>query len=350
MKDLQDKIRGSLIAGAAGDALGYAVEFMGYNYIVQKYGAEGITRYNLDREGVAEISDDTQMTLYTANGLLNAFDEYERTGVMHWPTEHIQQAYIEWYQTQMLDCGDIKNPTCWLSNVLEMFASRAPGNTCMGALKYLKLGKHVQNDSKGCGGIMRVAPIALYGAAHGKDPKAMAQIACEAAEMTHKHPLGWLPAGMMVYTLQKILTDSISDRDRLIEAWGEAWEVVRSFKGATDEAMDELSRGSNMATSLAHSGWNDEEAIRALGEGWTGEEAWYIALYCTMKYIDNPEQAIIAAVNHSGDSDSTGAICGNLIGAIHGYDALPTHFKQNLELHDVILKMADDLYEGKISK
>ena len=62
------------------------------------------------------------------------------------------------------------------------------------------------------------------------------------------------------------------------------------------------------------------------------------------KHLRNPEQAIIAAVNHSGDSDSTGAVTGNLVGALHGYDALPDHFKRNLELHDVILKMADGLY------
>ncbi|MCC8114405.1 MAG: ADP-ribosylglycohydrolase family protein [Bacteroidales bacterium] len=55
------------------------------------------------------------------------------------------------------------------------------------------------------------------------------------------------------------------------------------------------------------------------------------------------EDAVVAAVNHSGDSDSTGAITGNLMGAIHGYAATPEHYKQNLELHDVIIRMADEL-------
>ena len=67
-----DLVRGSLIGGAAGDALGYAVEFNSYRSIVSKYGTRGITEYELTN-GVAEISDDTQMTLFTANGMLMGF-------------------------------------------------------------------------------------------------------------------------------------------------------------------------------------------------------------------------------------------------------------------------------------
>lgn len=58
---------------------------------------------------------------------------------------------------------------------------------------------------------------------------------------------------------------------------------------------------------------------------------------------------MIAAVNHSGDSDSTGAVTGNILGAAVGYDALPQFFKDDLELRDLILHMADDLYRGEIT-
>ena len=63
------------------------------------------------------------------------------------------------------------------------------------------------------------------------------------------------------------------------------------------------------------------------------------------KYFDDIEQALIASVNHTGDSDSTGAVLGNILGAAVGYDALPQHFKDDLEMHDVILKVADQLFE-----
>lgn len=70
MKDL-DKYRGCLVGGAAGDALGYPVEFLTEQAILARYGQEGITGYEL-KNGTAEISDDTQMTLFTATGLLLA--------------------------------------------------------------------------------------------------------------------------------------------------------------------------------------------------------------------------------------------------------------------------------------
>lgn len=68
MKHL-DRYRGCLLGGAAGDALGYPVEFLSLTDIQEQYGPAGITSYTL-QNGVAQISDDTQMTLFTANGLL----------------------------------------------------------------------------------------------------------------------------------------------------------------------------------------------------------------------------------------------------------------------------------------
>lgn len=90
----------------------------------------------------------------------------------------------------------------------------------------------------------------------------------------------------------------------------------------------------------------DEFAIPSLGEGWTGDEALAIAIYCTLKHLDSFEDALAAAVNHDGDSDSTGAICGNLMGAIMGYDTIPQNFKQKLELRGLIVDIADDILKG----
>ena len=68
-----DKFRGCLIGGAAGDALGYAVEFKREDEIFSEYGKDGITEYDLILDDdVTEISDDTQMTLFTAEGMLLA--------------------------------------------------------------------------------------------------------------------------------------------------------------------------------------------------------------------------------------------------------------------------------------
>ena len=112
-----------------------------------------------------------------------------------------------------------------------------------------------------------------------------------------------------------------------------------------------------MAVTLAANDKSDADNIRMLGEGWTGEEAWAIALYCIVRHIDSIEDAIIAAVNHDGDSDSTGAVCGNIMGAIYGYEAMKRkrlfcpqgkELEQTLELSDIILTLADDLYTSCI--
>ena len=96
--------------------------------------------------------------------------------------------------------------------------------------------------------------------------------------------------------------------------------------------------------ALSKSGKDDVGAITELGEGWVAEETLAIAVYCSLKYADNFEKAIIASVNHSGDSDSTGSVTGNIMGAIHGYKSIPEKFISNLELKEVILEIADDLY------
>ena len=65
-----DRIRGCMIGGAAGDALGWPVEFKSERQIFNRYWPDGIKAYDLNRKGVAEITDDTQMAMFTANALL----------------------------------------------------------------------------------------------------------------------------------------------------------------------------------------------------------------------------------------------------------------------------------------
>ena len=102
MVKLKDKLRGSLIGGAIGDALGYPVEFINFGEIQKAYGEKGITRFDTspfwidksEHTGKALVSDDTQMTLFTANGIVNA----KQKGIPY--IEGIKRAYLEWLFTQ----------------------------------------------------------------------------------------------------------------------------------------------------------------------------------------------------------------------------------------------------------
>lgn len=357
----QDKIRGSLVGGAVGDALGYPVEFINsYENIQKRFGENGITRLDTSqwwtpdggKSGKAWISDDTQMTLFTACGLLNAKAQGKA------PKYAICEAYIEWLFTQT-GWKSMRFSDCWIGRVPEMNNRRAPGNTCMTALQTIAAGGEPHNDSKGCGGIMRTAPVALYGAvwrnkSEEETPegrisniKDVDMLAADAAEITHQHPLGWLPSALeahLIYRLVQNDNPTVADFKAYL---AEGYEMLESIYPAQMNYITELRALTDKALSLVDSPASDVENIEAIGEGWTGDEALAMAIYCTVKYFDNFEQAMIASVNHKGDSDSTGAVTGNILGAVVGYDAIPQHFKDTLELHDVILHVADDLWRGQ---
>ena len=353
MDTLQDRIRGSLIGGAAGDALGYPVEFINsFGKIQSRYGERGITRLDTRQHwlpedmqtGKAVISDDTQMTLFTANGILNA----KKQGIAM--KYGICLAYIEWYLTQIgKKSGKYKD--CWIANIPELNERRAPGNTCMTAFDAIYRGQEPVNNSKGDGGVMRVAPIPLYAAVNGRMTIEDAdRLAADSAEITHQHPLGYIPAAMDAHIIYRLATNGHPTRQDFIGYIHEASEAItKMFPKYPFDAkyMGELAE---KAVSWADNDRSDVENIEAIGGGWTGEEALAIALYCACRHFDNLEEALIAAVNHAGDSDSTGAITGNILGAAIGYEAIPKSFLDDLELHDVILHMADDLYRGKITE
>ncbi len=367
---VQDCIRGSLMAGAAGDALGYTVEFMSRNTILSKYGANGITEFKLNRNGKALISDDTQMTLFTANAILTS----QTVGERYYAggdclTSYIEKAYLDWYYTQTGKERELHDnyyyPT-WLRALPEMAHRRAPSNICLSACKSLLKGKEVRNKSKGCGGIMRVAPVGLLNAAaahlHGWSKKPLQKMAVTGAyiaNVTHKHPLGYLPAALLTVLVYKLVPLSVREiKDTIDDIIHDTINVLDDYTFVENENDKQtLKQISERAVRLAHSDTPDAVAIRELGEGWTGEKAWAIALYCSLRHIDSMRDAIIAAVNHDGDSDSTGSITGNIMGAIYGYEAIKAQnlfcpaghsFEETIELSEIILALADDLYTGCI--
>lgn len=348
----KNKVLGSLVGGAVGDALGYPVEFMTYNQIVQQYGQSGITRYELNHRGVAEISDDTQMTLFTANGLLVAFTHYVRCEYLDTrPSDFVRQSYIEWYQTQIGDIDHTKPHYNWIRDINQLHVRRAPGTTCMSALWALAQQSEVLNNSKGCGGIMRVAPIGLL-AASPADPhfnpyipfhKKYAKEAGNLAFLTHKHPLGYIPAAFLSLLIEQIVPNAFMSRDQLHDCCDTCISTMREIYPSHASEIDYIHQLLQTAWFLASSDNADFEAINQIGEGWVAEETLAIALYCVFKYPDNFEKAVVAAVNHSGDSDSTGAVTGNIMGALLGYELIPEYYKEHLELRWLIEEIATDL-------
>ena len=349
MKDiLIDKARGCLIGGAAGDALGYAVEFSSINSIINLYGKQGITEYALDSYAIARFSDDTQMTLFTAEGLLSAYQANSRPTLKD-INRHMKDAYLAWFATQT--SFQLPITSSWLTHVRGLWARRAPGNTCLSALSDINNGIPVHNDSKGCGAVMRIAPIGVFYAArnaeHATEDARLetARVAADSARITHLNDLSTLASVFTALVIFECMSIHVIDRLTFRSIIATAISgTMKAFPGS--RKSEKFVAIIQKAIDLAGSGKSDRDAIAELGEGWVAEETAAIAVYCVMRYIRDFNGCLVAAVNHDGDSDSTGAVAGNIIGAILGYSGIPEKYRNNLELHDLILSIADDLAGG----
>ncbi len=333
-------IQGSLIGGAAGDALGYEVEFMRDSEIQKRFGPEGITAYELTC-GKALFSDDTQMTLFTANGLLYGETYAALRGMAdNKAYAYIRNAYKDWLYTQ----DPYYRPdfiTSWLVSIPELHSRRAPGMTCMSALRSKKTAsiENPLNDSCGCGGVMRTAPVGLfYGYYDRTDPEDIVRYGAYAAAYTHGHPWGYIPAGMLSLIVEK----AAFGEDPLPKIIQDSFEVTKAVFDY-DDSWEGYAAFIRKAIDLSGNNASDRENIRKIGEGWVGHEALAIAVYAALRYEHDFSKALIAAVNYDGDSDSTGAVCGNILGAYLGMEGIEPKWTENLELRDTILEIGRDL-------
>lgn len=344
MRDI-NRFKGCLLGGAVGDALGYPVEFMTAQEIFNRYGSQGITRYQPE-DGIALISDDTQMTLFTAVGLLFGSTRGHLRGIGGFGSDYLRFAYIDWLSTQMEDypLPDDRRRVSWLVNFPAFFSPREPGRTCISALYQGGQGsiENPINNSKGCGGVMRVAPVGLFYCDRTWLPQEeIDRLGAEAAALTHGHELGYLPAAALVHTIHALASGHTSDIKTAITDALDAMEQL--YPNA--QHLGEFRAVMEKAIALAEENRSDVEAIHEIGGGWVAEETLAIAAYCAVKYPKDFERAIIASVNHDGDSDSTGAVTGNILGAALGADAIPQHYLETLELRDIIEEVAEDLHQ-----
>lgn len=349
--DILNCYKGCLLGGAVGDALGYPVEFLSEAAIFECYGEEGIK--NLKEAGSpALISDDTQMTLFAGNAFIYGISNTITYGINPetWGGKGeytIWNGYQEWLGTQ----GDTRfvdrnGSKMWIYEDERLHSLRAPGNTCLSSIRCSEKGGSLNkpiNNSKGCGTVMRAGVIGLTLIDDSVDYLIDAvQSGRRDAALTHGHPLGVEPSGWLAATVANIVNQGYL-YDRLEDAFVSGIMINDAAYPFPSEEHQELI---NMAVTLAYDlNVSDIDAIHMLGEGWVAEEALAIAVFCAVRYQDDFAKAIRVAVNHKGDSDSTGAICGNLLGAWLGKEKVAEAFDlNNLELCDVIETIAEDLY------
>lgn len=333
---------GCLLGGALGDALGYPIEFEGPGQVLlDRYGSTPPSTLLYQGGEVALVSDDTQMTLFTAEGLIRA----RRAGEAD-PTRYVLSAYQRWYATQAMRPGQaplVRTPQTQglLLADARLHARRAPGNTCLSALAASFAGRpqpsveNPPNYSKGCGAVMRSAPFGLV----SESAEAAFLRARDAGILTHGHPSGYLSGAYfaaLVFELARGTSPSLAL---------ERCDALLAREAEHDELRAILRR----ARELLPDGLPSTEDIERLGEGWTGEEALAIALVCALTTGESEHEvreALWRSVAHGGDSDSTGSLTGNLLGAMYGAEALPKAWLSKLEMTDLIERVAVDLWHA----
>ncbi len=240
--------------------------------------------------------------------------------------EHIRLATLDWYKTQSADPRRAQY-TGRLGRSHVMQVRRAPGNTCLSACAKGATGtiKHPINDSKGCGGVMRVAPIGLM---RELTVEQAFELGARAAAQTHGHPEGYAPAGVLAAMIRGLV-----DGQPFAQAASEALRLLQAHPRARRTA------------ELMQAAQSPGASVASLGEGWVGEEALAIGYHAVLAG-QGFTGAIRLAANHDGDSDSTASIAGQILGAALGVEAIPAGWEAGLdcraELSDLEMKLREE--------
>lgn len=291
---------------ALGDALGYPTEFKRLNPIKDVpgiktiYGEQGIQ----EPPNPALFTDDTQMTIALTEGLLDVGLGAE-------------------IDTQMNAVG--RRFVAWAHSPEN---NRAPGITCMNGVRRFESGMSWRESgilhSKGCGSAMRVATVGyLYQHHEAK----LREVADMSGIITHGHPAARAASIAGAY-LVKLALDGVHPDQYL--------QRVLAFTDGISEEFDRalLKVGHVLA-------WGSQEkALTHIGEGWVGDEAIALALYCVLKFPDDYVAAVRRGANTDGDSDSIACITGGILGARLGLTAIPADWRDRCEKRDYLIDLA----------
>lgn len=318
---LKSRIHGCLLGGALGDAAGYAVEIPG-----------GL------------FSDDTQLTLYTVDGLVEAL-EWANAGVGADVNACLWLAYLRWLATQGEDAGPsvpVPQPR-WIDGNEVLRRRRDPEQDCISGLASGEMGtaaRPVNPSSKGRGTVMRSAP---FGLVPHITPDAVFKLSADAAALTHGHPAARQSAGIFSLLIHRLVSG---------EELRAAAEAVTAHAAGLPDVAPELPQRLESALRLSGSTPAPGELAEALGGGEAAEEALAVALYSALATIPRGDgtppsqhfsEAVALAVSHGSARDTAGALTGSILGASYGEDCLPVQWLKVLEAAEVVRGMADQL-------
>ncbi len=313
-----------LLGGALGDAFGYPVAYDDLAAIQARHGVLGLREPEFRQDRLL-VSDETQMTLFTLEGLTRAMQTPKQSE--HDLLEQIRLSYLDWLECQGLGSGAGNHATRLLKHA-ALHAQRAPCKICIQALRAGSVGSPERpiNDCKESGGAMRVAPVALM---PEMSVERAFRIGARAAALTHGHPAGYLPAGILAAAVRGLL-----EGKPLQIALIHAGDQARAMTG--HEPILARLRATVDASILPYA----NRLPDVLGKTRESMDALSIGFYAAGRSQDFLEVMAIAA-NHDGDSDAAASVAGQLFGTLRGIEALPNDWIRRLDVLEALCDLAD---------
>lgn len=335
-----DRFVGAMMGCAIGDALGNPIASDSWQEIQARHG---FLRYYVPTEHRpgGRLGSDSQLLLFSLEGLIRA-NVSRRTADTVDPSWHVQHAYQRWLHTQHLSwsraagefLGETREPDGWLVEQRALYEIRNPGRTLMRTLIAFAQGRHSMgtpenpvSDARDSSAVTRAIAAALW----SDDSGEVFRVAAGMAALTHGHAMAYLSAGAMGFLVTRLV------RGEPLDAATESIvDLLPRHAG-----HERISRRISAALRLARDGPGDPAILeRELGTGWTAPDALGIGLYAALVSRGDFDTALATAVNHAGNSATTGAMCGALMGAMLGADHIPEHWPADLELCEVVERLA----------
>ncbi len=343
---LDDRFKGVMLGLAIGDAFGYPIELMDYDAICERFEKKGCLDLAVSkRTGTALFTDDTQLSLFTADGLLWAHSAGADDGQVNYE-DYIFLAYQVWLYTQTKTVAGKEyawlfdpNQNAYQLRLLKakgLYKKRTADTKNIDALLKIKnmaygTPERRLNDNKDNGAVKRSAPIGLY---FYRDTKKAFDMGCRAAAITHGNPVGYISAGCYSALIAEIVNgaeieDAVKTVIKLLDSVADGEVLKKTLQYALDlvynEEVDPLS------------------AVKRMGYGFEAYEALAIAVYCSVLHCDSPRHAIQLAANHDGASDTCASMTGAILGAYFGIQGFPKKWVEKLQYRNLITAIADKM-------
>jgi ADP-ribosyl-[dinitrogen reductase] hydrolase len=268
-KEVVDRAQGCLMGQLAGDALGSLVEFQSPEAILRAYpqGVRKMAQGGTWDTLAGQPTDDSELALLLARMLV-------KQGAF--APEHARDAYLFWLHSNPFDCG----------------ATTSAG-----------LKGYPNALSQANGALMRISPLGIFGTNYTLQQ--VAEWARQDAAITHPNPVCQQANALFAMALSHAIKTHAAPHDlyQMIVTWSEEQAVDTTLRNVIQQAAE-----APPADYVYHQGWV------------------LIAFHNTLwqlLHAPNLEEGVVDTIMHGGDTDTNAAICGALLGAVYGLDAVP---------------------------